>query len=62
MRAIAALAFLGVLGGFTAQRAARFLTRRHIGPAAQLRHIGKAGALCALISTPLLVVALALCL
>ncbi len=60
MRAIAALAFLAALGGFAAQRAARFLSRRHIGRAARLRHVRKAGALCVLISTPLLVVALAL--
>lgn len=62
MRTVAALAFLAALGGFAAQRAARLLSRRHIGPAARLRHVRKAGALCTLISTPLLVVALALCL
>lgn len=60
MRAIAALAFLVLLGGFAAQRAARFLSRRHIGPATVLQRVRRAGALCALVSTPLLSVALSL--
>ncbi|MGJ4846618.1 hypothetical protein [Leifsonia sp. Le1] len=59
MRAIAALAFLALLGGFAAQRAARFLSRRHIGPTTVLQRVRRAGALCTLVSTPLLVLALA---
>ena len=60
MRAIAALAFLALLGGFAAQRAARFLSRRHIGPATVLQRVRRAGTVCALVSTPLLVLTLAL--